>query len=153
MQKYIKNDLSEIRYYEDDVIVGEWLDLDKYRPMTDLEIMKHEAPRESVFHDTWDGQAWVDLRTEQEIKEYERSQLPNLSKRKFQLHLLDLELLDDVENAIEAIEDPVEKRRMQIEYSSSDDFERLSPAVKYMCDLLGWSDDEVDQMWKQALQL
>ncbi len=82
-----------------------------------------------------------------------RQKFPKLTKRKFQLYMLENRLLDDVENAIKSIEDPIQKRRMQIEYESSDDFERLSPAVEYMSDLLGWTDEQVDQMWQQALTL
>lgn len=44
MQKYIKCDLSEIRYFEDDVIVGDWIDLNQYRLMTNEEIDRHENP-------------------------------------------------------------------------------------------------------------
>ena len=44
MQKYIKNDLSEIRYFEDDVNVSDWIDLNEYHLMTDDEIGHHENP-------------------------------------------------------------------------------------------------------------
>lgn len=38
MPKYIKNDLSEIRYFEDDVNVSDWIDLNEYRLMTDEQV-------------------------------------------------------------------------------------------------------------------
>ena len=41
MQKYIKNDFSEIRYFKDDVKVSDWIDLKEYRLMTKAEILKH----------------------------------------------------------------------------------------------------------------
>ena len=44
MQKYIKTDLSEIRYFEDDVNVSDWIDLNEYQLMTDDEIDRHENP-------------------------------------------------------------------------------------------------------------
>lgn len=154
MQKYISITNSlDIRYFDDGVVVDEWIKIDNYRLMTAQEIKKHETPKPSDFHTLWDGENWIDTRTEDEIKEFERSLFPNLTKRKFQLYMLDHGLLDDVENAINAIEDPIQMRRMQIEYSSSDDFERKSPAVNYMCGLLGWNNEQVDIMWQEALTL
>ncbi|WP_425917547.1 hypothetical protein [Acinetobacter sp. TSRC1-2] len=108
--------------------------------------------RPSEFH-YWNNAEWVDDRTEEEKQFLKRRSLPKLTKRKFQLYMLDHGFLDDVENAIDAIEDSTQRRRMQIEYSSSDDFERLSPAVAYMSDLLGWTDEQIDTMWEQALML
>lgn len=89
----------------------------------------------------------------EKARKIDREKLHNLTKRKFQLYMLDNGLLDDIESAIDAIEDPLQKRRMQIEYSSSDDFERLSPAVQYMCGLMGWTDEQLDRMWQEALTL
>lgn len=89
----------------------------------------------------------------EKARKIDRDKLQNLTKRKFQLYMLDNGLLDAIESTIDAIEDPLQKRRMQIEYSSPDDFERLSSAVQYMSELMGWTDEQMDMMWKQALTL
>ena len=147
MQKYIKKDLSEVRYYEDDVSVGEWIDLSKYRLMTEAEIIKHEAPKLSQFHTIWDGFNWIDSRTQAEIADYNRSQLSKLSKRQFALYLFDHDMYDQVMQAIEA------NPRFKIEYDTVSDIERLSPTVAYMTTLLDLTEEQVDAMWQQALML
>ena len=147
MQKYIKNDFSEIRYFKDDVSVGEWIDLSKYRLMTEAEIIKHEAPKLSQFHTIWDGFNWIDSRTQAEIADYNRSQLSKLSKRQFALYLFDHDMYDQVMQAIEA------NPRFKIEYDTVSDIERLSPTVAYMTTLLDLTEEQVDAMWQQALML
>ena len=147
MQKYIKNDLSEVRYYEDDVSVGEWIDLSKYRLMTEAEIIKHEAPKLSQFHTIWDGFNWIDSRTQAEIADYNRSQLSKLSKRQFALYLFDHDMYDQVMQAIEA------NPRFKIEYDTVSEIERLSPTVTEVSNLLDWTDEQVDEMWGEALTL
>ena len=97
--------------------------------------------------DTWNGEAWEDQRTKQEIDEYNRSLLPRLSKRQFALYLYDNEMYDEVMQAINA------NPRFKIEYDSVSDIERLSPTVAEMSSLLGWADEQVDKMWKEALSL
>ena len=74
MQKFIKNDLSEIRHFEDSVKVRDWIDLTQYRLMTNIEILKHETNPNTDYH-VWNGSAWVDNRTAEEIAEYDRSLL------------------------------------------------------------------------------
>ncbi|QBK69602.1 hypothetical protein [Acinetobacter johnsonii] len=147
MQKYIKDDLSEIRYFEDDVIVKKWIDLKEYRLMTETEIIKHETPRLSQFHTVWNGSKWIDSRTLEEIAAYNRSLLPRLSKRQFALYLYDHGMYDQVMGAINA------NPRFKIEYDSVSDIERLSPMVSDITTLLGWTDEQVDQMWEQASTL
>ncbi|NEU34556.1 hypothetical protein GN156_28290, partial [bacterium LRH843] len=43
--------------------------------------------------------------------------------------------------------------RFKIEYDSVSDIERLSPMVSDITTLLGWTDEQVDQMWEQASTL
>lgn len=147
MQKYIKNDFTEIRYFEDDVTVEDWIDLNEYRLMTEVEILKTETPKLSKFHTEWNGSEWVDPRTPEEIEAYNRSLLPKLSKRQFALYLYDNKIYDQVMGAINA------NPRFKIEYDSVSDIERLSPTVSDMTALLGWADEQVDKMWSDALTL
>ena len=103
-------------------------------------------PKPSQFH-TWNGIAWTDPRTAEEITAYNRSLLPVLPKRQFALYLYDHQKYDQVMQAIEA--DP----RFKIEYDSVSNIERLSPTVSAMTVSLGLTDEQVDQMWQQALTL
>lgn len=146
MQKYIKNDLSEIRYFEKDVKVGDWIDFNEYRLMTEEEILKHEMPKPTQFHTEWNGIEWVDNRAAEEIAAYNRSLLPRLSKRQFALYLYDHNMYDQIMQAIE------ENPRFKIEYDTVSNIERLSPTVAEMTSLFGWTEDQVDQMWEAAQQ-
>lgn len=98
------------------------------------------------FH-TWNGTKWVDERTDQEIAEYSRSLLPKLSKRQFSLYLFDSGLYDQIMAAINS------NPRFKIEFDTVSDIERLSPTVSEMSKLLGWTDEQVDEMWGEALAL
>lgn len=103
-------------------------------------------PKPSPFHE-WSGSEWIDPRTLEEIAAYNRSLLPRLSKRQFALYLYDHNMYDQIMQAIE------ENPRFKIEYDSVSDIERLSPTVSEMTALLGWTDEQVDQMWEQASTL
>jgi hypothetical protein len=148
MQKYIsKKDNTDIRYYELDVDVSRFINLNEYRLMTESEILEHETPKPSIFHTEWNGTEWIDSRTLEEIAAYNRSLLPRLSKRQFALYLYDHGMYDQVMGAINA------NPRFKIEYDSVFDIERLSPMVSDITTLLGWTDEQVDQMWEQASTL
>lgn len=66
---------------------------------------------------------------------------------------LENDLLDAVELSINNIEDKTTKTRLQIEYSEATEFQRTSNSVKYMCNLLGLTEEQVNQMWEQGLTL
>ena len=159
MQKYIKNDFSEIRYFKDDVKVSDWIDLKEYRLMTKAEILKHETLRPTEFHTiwVWDNEPsaghWEDGRTEEEKYATYLTQFTPLTRRQFKLSLLENGLLDTVEQMIGAIEDPALKSRIQIEYSESERFERTNDSVKYMLGVLNLTSDQVDEMWRYAITL
>lgn len=97
--------------------------------------------------DTWNGTAWEDSRTPEEITAYNRSLLPVLSKRQFSLYLYDHQLYDQVMATLD------QNPRFKIEYETVKDLERLSPTVSAMTALLGWTDEQVDAMWNEALKL
>lgn len=83
--------------------------------------------------------------------EEKRAMLPALTRRQFKLALLENNLLDTIESAINAIEDNYTRTKMQIEYQEATDFHRLSESVIYMCELLQLSNEQVDTMWEAAL--
>ena len=63
------------------------------------------------------------------------------------------DLLDDIDAAIAAIADPLQKAIIQIEYQESTTFERNSPNVVAMLGILGLSDVQANEMWLQGLAI
>ncbi|MEX5443416.1 hypothetical protein WCE14_08615 [Acinetobacter schindleri] len=131
MQKYTNG--TEIRYFEDDVNVSDWIDLNEYRLMTDDEIERHENPMKYWTHE--------------QVAEYERSLLPALTKRQFSLYLYDIEKYDQVMNALN------ESPRFKIEFDTAATIERNSPTVAAMAQVLEWNDLTIDEKWKEALKI
>ena len=86
-------------------------------------------------------------------KEIDAKRFKSLTRRQFKLALLENGLLDQIENSISAIEDDQTRARIQIEYTEATEFHRISDSVVYMCQLLGLTDEQVDQMWEHALTL
>lgn len=141
MQKYVKKDSSEIRYFEDDIKVEDWIDLSEYRLMTDEEILKHETPKPTKFHTEWNGTEWIDLRTPEEIAEYERSIMPQLKPMDFELKLVDFGLYDAVQELINS------DIKLKIAYNRALYFSRTDPFVEQARQALGLTHKQIDEMW------
>lgn len=139
MQKYIKNDLTNIYYFDDKVDVTTWIDLKQYRVMTEEEVDRHENPNKY-------------LTASQRYQLY-LSSLKPLSRKQFKLVLLDSGLLDGLELAISNIEDVTEKKRIEIEYIESTEFARTSESVKTMFALINQTEEQINELWEKALAL
>ena len=149
MQKYIKIDLSEIRYFEDDVVVSDWIDLNEYRLMTEAEILKHETPKPSQFHTEWNGTEWIDIRTEEEKLAYKRSQCPKLTRYQFMRGMLKYGYKSsDIEAQIMLIEDEYTRELTMIWFKDAGNFVRTDPSIAVMRDILGKTDLEIDEFWE-----
>lgn len=116
-----------------------------------------DKPAPSKYHYLENGE-WKITAENKVILENERyaayqASLRPLTRRQFKLALLENGLLDQIENSISAIEDDQTRARIQIEYAEATEFHRTSDSVAYMCQLLGLNDEQVDQMWEQALTL
>lgn len=85
--------------------------------------------------------------TDEEKRAAYLASLPNLSKRQFNLYLYDNQKLDDVNNLL------ANNPRFKIEFDSTDTIVRTSSTVDAMITLLGWTDEQVDVMWEEALTL
>lgn len=81
------------------------------------------------------------------------STLTPLTRRQFKLALLENDLLERVESTIDNIQDLTLRKRMQIEYTESVEFERQSESVIAMCEMLELSEEQVDQLWLHAMAL
>lgn len=127
MQKYIKNDLSENRYFEDDVNVSDWIDLNQYRLMTDDEIDRHENPEKY-------------LSDEEKLLIY-RQNMPTLTPIEFDIKLVDAGLYDQVQQLITS------DIRLKIAYTRATFFSRTDLFIDHARIVLGLTNEEVDAIW------
>lgn len=81
------------------------------------------------------------------------TKLSPLTNRQFKLALLDSNLIDLVDTAINNIDDLKLKRKIQIEYEYATTFNRDSKSVAAVIELIGISLEEVDQIWIKALSM
>ena len=155
MQKYIsKIDETEIRYFEDDVNVGDWIDLMQYRLMTESEIKKHETRKLTEFHTEWNGLDWIDTRSDEEKLAYKRSQYPKLTRYQFMRGMLEYGYKSsDIEAQIQTIEDDYQRELVLLGWQSATNFVRTDESVLLMQNILGWTDEQVDEMWTYAMTL
>ncbi len=151
MQKYTNG--ADIRYFEDDVNVSDWIDLDEYRLMTDAEIIKHETNPRTNYH-TWDEASlkWVDTRSEEEKLAYKHSQYPKLTRYQFMHGLLENGYKSsDIEAQILLIEDEFTRELTMIGFKDAGYFDLNNQSIGVMRDILGKTDLEIDEFWEQCL--
>lgn len=103
-------------------------------------------PRPDQFH-TWNGTTWVDTRTDEEKRAAYLVTVPVLTKRQFNLYMYDNGHIAEIEAIFAA------NPRAKIEFDSVRDIERTHPTTLSMIAALGWTDEQVDQMWQQALTI
>ena len=143
MQKFIKNDLSEIRHFEDSVKVRDWIDLTQYRLMTDEEILKHETKPHTDYH-IWNGSDWID----------KRSQYPKLTRYQFLRCLLENGYKSEaIETQILTIENEFTRELTLLGFKEATNFVRTDESVIAMQSILNLDDEKVDAMWEYALTL
>lgn len=108
-------------------------------------------PKPSPFH-IWNSESntWADPRTQAEIEVYERSLLTRLTKRQFALQLNSVQVGEATlyKQMLALI---VQDETAQIEWDTVSYIERLSPTVASMTAALGLTDEQVDEMWREAL--
>ena len=107
--------------------------------MTDEDVDRHINPHKYYL--------------DEEKRTFYLASLRPLTRRQFKLALLENGLIVQIEKSISAIEDDQTRARIQIEYTEATEFHRTSDSVAYMCQLLGLTDEQVDQLWEQALTL
>ena len=131
MQKYIKTDLSEIRYFEDDVNVSDWIDLNEYHLMTDDEIEHHENPEKYL--------------SDEEKAQLNRERMPTLTPIEFDIKLIDAGLYDQVQSLIQS------DVKLKIAYTRATFFSRTDPFVDQARIALNLTDEQVDTIWESSL--
>ena len=131
MQKYIKTDLSEIRYFEDDVNVSDWIDLNEYHLMTDDEIGHHENPEKYL--------------SDEEKAQLNRERMLTLTPIEFDIKLIDAGLYDQVQELIQS------DIKLKIAYTRATFFSRTDPFIDQARIALGLTDEQVDMIWESSL--
>ena len=127
VKKYIKSDLSEIRYFEDDVNVEDWIDLNEFRVMTEDEIDRHENPEKYL--------------SDEEKAQLNRERMPTLTPIEFDIKLNNAGLYDAVQELIK------DKFELRIAYNRATFFSRKDPFIDQARIALGLTDEQVDAMW------
>lgn len=106
------------------------------------------------IYETWDGKSWIDQRSNQQKIADEILILPALTKRQFRLGLVNNGFnLSKIEQTISSIEDDLQRQTVQIEWEDAQTFERTSSSLKSMSELLGLDDEQVNNLWHQAMTL
>lgn len=136
MKYYKLNDL--VYAFEDDGSQDDYITPHMLK-MTDVEVDQHINPQNY-------------LTEEQKYQLYLQTLKP-LTRKQFKLVLLDSDLLDDLELAISNIENVLEKKRIEIEYTESTEFVRTSESVKTMFALINQTEEQINELWEKALAL
>lgn len=104
--------------------------------------------------DSWNGAAWIDLRTDQEKLEHTRSQYPSLTRYQFLRCLLENGFkASDIEAQIQTIEDEFSRELTLLGFKEATNFVRTDESILAMQSVLSLTDERVDQMWEYALTL
>lgn len=98
---------------------------------------------EPIEFGEWDGNSWVDNRTEEEIAEYNRSLMPTLSPIEFDIKLVDAGLYDQVQSLIQS------DIKLRIAYTRATLFSRTDLFVDQARIALGLTNEQVDAIWTQ----
>ena len=124
MQYYKKSDGTVYAFDEDqlDLVTSEMV------KMTDQEVEVHINPQPTT-----------------DLSFTQATYFPALTKRQFNLYLYDNNKLDEVNVLLAA------NPRAKIEFDSTDRIERSSSTVSDMILALGWSEEQVNTMWQEAL--
>ena len=104
-------------------------------------------------YETWNGITWEDQRSMQEKMNALMESLTPLDRRQFKLGLLSKGVLQQLESALEAITDDVQKATLTIEYTESTSFNRTSEPVKQLFALIGMQEQDTNDMWETASKL
>ncbi len=112
------------------------------------------APTVRQAVEAWIAQGNTLLEPPEPTPEEIRASLPALTARQFRLGLIEGGFsLSDVEDALAAISDPVERQKGQVEWEYATQFNRLHPLVVQLSETLGLTPEQVDDLWATALNL
>ena len=90
---------------------------------------------------TWNGVAWVDNRTPEQIAEYTRTLMPQLTPIEFDNKLVDAGLYDQVQSLVQS------DIKLKIAYTRATFFSRTDQFIDQARIALGLTDEQVDAIW------
>lgn len=131
MQKYIKNDLTNIYYFDENVDVTTWIDLKQYRLMTEEEVDRHENPEKYL--------------SDEEKAQLNRERMSTLTPIEFDIKLVDAGLYDQVQELIAS------DIKLKIAYTRATFFGRTDPFIDQARIALNLTDEQVDMIWESSL--
>lgn len=129
-----------------------------YAPVQSVTVPAHDA----ATHKATEGapvlvagqwqQAWsVVPLSAQELDDARRALVPaKVTRRQARQALLIAGLLDDVQPAINAIADPMQRGLAQIEWDDAQEFDRHRPLLMQLATALGLDDEALDNLFIQA---
>lgn len=119
-------------------------------PEFDCAISTVEEAGPLLIDGVWTQQWTVRDLTPEELK----ARVPTVvTMRQARLALLQAGLLSQVEAAIAAIEDPVQRQAVQIEWEYAADINRARPWVQGLADALGLNETQLDDLFVAASRL
>lgn len=104
-------------------------------------------------YDTYINGEWKDIRTSKQKLDDILETMPSLDRRQFKMMLLNSNKLLELENAIDSIEDITVKLKNKIEYEEAQYFKRNDENVITLLKLVNLTDNEITEMWENALTL
>lgn len=147
MQKFIHSDTGDVIYLDDGCDLDKFHNPDGFRLMTQEEVLKHETPKPSQFHE-WNGAAWVDMRTDEE----KLGAMPRLTRYQFFRVLLENNIDESsIESQIQAIPNDYQRKLALLGWNTATVFVRTDPSVLLMESVLEISVDQMNALWNQAL--
>lgn len=111
------------------------------------EIQQGRTFLEPIEFSFWDGSAWVDNRTPEQIAEYARTLMTQLTPIEFDIKLVDEGLYDQVQELIAS------DIKLKIAYTRATFFSRTDSFVDQARIALNLTEEQVDGMWEQAFTL
>ena len=115
--------------------------------------LTYSSPQPTAHHN-WDGENWIDARTEEEKLTYKRSQYPKLTRYQFMRGLLEMGFKSsDIEAQILLIEDEYTRELTLLGFREATNFVRTDESILAMQSVLNLTDQLVDEMWEHALTL
>ena len=79
--------------------------------------------------------------------------LPNLSQYQFRMCLINRNLFEQVVTTIESMPDAVQKLKVETAFNYAQFFNRKDELIVYMSSALNLSDEDVNEMWQEALAI
>ena len=96
---------------------------------------------EPIQFGVWNGSAWVDNRTPEQIAEHDRLLMPQLTPIEFDLKLVDAGLYDQVQGLIQS------DIKLKIAYTRATFLSRTDSFIDQVRIALNLTDEQVDAMW------